>query len=121
LRFISIRNPKSKIPSCTWWTERDSNSYEKFAKLLCCRITSSARNKIGVEGGNFTRTSLVLTKPHPLCASLSVSATSTWKINTDGEIRTHITTFLKRVPLAELGYVGVKKKSDSGLNPEFEI
>ena len=37
----------------------------------------------------------------------SASATSTWKINTDGEIRTHIKLFLKQSP-PHLGYVGAK-------------
>ena len=72
-----LLNPQSQIPNpkSSWWTERDSNPYEKFAELLCCLVTSSAR-KIGVEGGIFTRTSLVLTRQVEPCASHH-SATST--------------------------------------------
>ena len=36
---IEILNPHSafRIPHSDWWTERDSNPYKKFARLLCCR------------------------------------------------------------------------------------
>ena len=61
-----------------WWTERDSNPYEKFAGLLCCQLHYQPE-KNGVEDGILTRTSHVLTKPLHLKA-LRVSfhsATST--------------------------------------------
>ena len=64
----------------------------------------SPKVKIGVEDGILTRTSLVLTKPHQLCASFPFRHFDKF---TDGESRTHITLFLKQVPL-RLGYVGAK-------------
>ena len=62
-RFNFLPNRKSKIKNrkSIWWTERDSNPYEKFAAAFMLSVTSSAR-KSGVEDGTFTRTSHVLTK-----------------------------------------------------------
>ena len=72
-------------------------------------VTSSARKKckIGVEGGICTRTSLILTRFSPLRVSSFRHSDILGKLNTDGEIRTHITLFLRQVPLP-LGYVGAK-------------
>ena len=72
--------------------------------------------KVGVEGGIHTRTSLVLTKfrLRKLCASLSVPPLRREKINTDGEIWTHITLFLKQVPLA----VGLRRCENSRVQTE---
>jgi hypothetical protein len=96
---LRIFQSKTRNPKSNWWTERDSNPYEKCAGLLCCQITSSAR-KYWCRRRDSTPARVSFSQSRIRSARLFLfPPLRRVKINTDGESRTHITTILNRVPL----------------------